>query len=243
MIISGIFSALTAGTYTVKVADASSCSATTIVQITEPSMVVFSSINSVIPTCSPGSDGKLIINAIGGIPPYTYQLNAGFSQTNNTFSGLNNGNYIVTIKDANNCTKTSLYNLANPNLPSVTSVNVNQVTCAGNNNGSITTIVAGGTAPINYTINPGGLNNTTGIFDSLPINNYIVSIVDANNCTKKGCGCIFKELSRCSSDEHFKTDEWEKVSGANFHGIIPDIFKNALLSKIPSMTEEEKKYR
>lgn len=179
----GIFSALTAGTYTVKVADASNCSATTIVQITEPSMVVFSSINSVIPTCSPGSDGKLIINAIGGIPPYTYQLNAGFSQTNNTFSGLNNGNYIVTIKDANNCTKTSLYNLANPNLPSVTSVNVNQVTCAGNNNGSITTIVAGGTAPINYTINPGGLNNTTGIFDSLPINNYIVSIVDANNCT------------------------------------------------------------
>jgi hypothetical protein len=81
-------------------------------------------------------------------------------------------------------------------------------------------------------------------------NNYVLiwganscdRFVDANNCTKKGCGCIFKELSRCSSDEHFKIDEWEKVSGGNFHGIIPDIFKNALLSKIPSMTEEEKKY-
>ena len=179
----GNFSALTAGTYTIKVVDASTCSATTIVQITEPPIIAIGSINPVIPSCSPGSDGKLIINAIGGVSPFSYQLNAGFSQTNNTFSGLNNGNYIVTIKDANNCTKTTLYNLANPNLPSVASANVNQVTCAGNNNGSITMIVAGGTAPINYTINPGGLTNSTGIFDSLPVNNYIVSIVDANNCT------------------------------------------------------------
>lgn len=179
----GIFSNLSANNYTINVVDASGCSASTTASITQPVALTINSVTPVIPTCTPGSDGKLTIIASGGLAPFNYQLNTGVFQTNNVFSSLNNGNYIITVKDANNCTKTSIYTLSNPNLPTVNSVNVNQANCAGSSTGSITTIIAGGTTPINYTINPGGFTNTTGIFNALPVNNYTISIVDANSCT------------------------------------------------------------
>jgi len=67
--------------------------------------------------------------------------------------------------------------------------------------------------------------------------------INTEHCSN-GCACLFKNLSNCSTSPHFKIDltQSEKVSGPQFSKLIPDVFKEALLSEIPSMTEFEMRY-
>src|SRR5207244_483280 len=54
------------------------------------------------------------------------------------------------------------------------------VSCNGNNNGSITLSGSGGTGTLTYTI--GVTTNTTGVFSSLTAGTYNYSVTDANGC-------------------------------------------------------------
>ncbi len=49
-----------------------------------------------------GTNGKVIIKASGGIPPYQYSLNQGAFQSSHVFKGLAGGTYSVVIKDCEN---------------------------------------------------------------------------------------------------------------------------------------------
>ena len=179
----GNFMNLTANTYTIKVTDASGCSNTTSVIISEPPILAIANITSTPPNCAPTGNGSITVNATGGILPYEYKLNTGFYQSDSTISNLSIGNYTITVKDSNGCTQSSIYNLNNLLAPIITSLNINQANCTGNNNGIITTILTGGVAPINYTINPTAVSNSTGIFTGLPVNTYTVMVTDAAGCT------------------------------------------------------------
>lgn len=55
--------------------------------------------------CAPTNTGGITVTASGS-NGYTYNINGGAYQNNNSFSGLNAGNYTVGVKDANGCTKT-----------------------------------------------------------------------------------------------------------------------------------------
>lgn len=48
-------------------------------------------------------DGIITAAPTGGTAPYTYSLNGGTPQGSNTFTGLDAGNYTVTVTDANGC--------------------------------------------------------------------------------------------------------------------------------------------
>lgn len=50
--------------------------------------------------CSVGALGSIVVNATGGIAPYTYSLDGGQFQTSNTFANLTSGTKTLTIKDA-----------------------------------------------------------------------------------------------------------------------------------------------
>lgn len=178
----GIFTNLTAGAYTITGVDAVGCSATTVVNVTQPNPILITNISSTPPTCVPGGDGSITISAAGGVAPYSYSINGGIFQGLNIFSNLNIATYTVQVKDANNCTVSSVFNLINPNAPSFSNVAVNQANCAGANTGSIVATVAGGVGVITFVINPLGLTNNTGIFNNLPVNNYTITATDANNC-------------------------------------------------------------
>src|SRR5665647_563681 len=61
------------------------------------------------------------------------------------------------------------------------------VTCNGYSNGTITSALAGGSdGTVNYTLSPGSVSNTTGVFNNLPADFYIVNADDggvlANAC-------------------------------------------------------------
>ena len=91
-----------AGNYAVTVTDNNLCTASTLVAITEPAgMNLISSF--VNPTCETNNaDGSISLNITGGSVPYIFNWSNGTGANN--LSGLEPGNYLVTVTDANNCT-------------------------------------------------------------------------------------------------------------------------------------------
>lgn len=58
--------------------------------------------------------GSITITALEGIPPFQYRLDNGTYQSNNVFTGLLNGTYVVTVKDINNNTGTANVVISSP---------------------------------------------------------------------------------------------------------------------------------
>ena len=54
-------------------------------------------------TCHGGRDGVVLVDAMGGRPPYSYSLDGKNFRQTPTLIGLKAGNYDVTIRDANGC--------------------------------------------------------------------------------------------------------------------------------------------
>ncbi len=100
----GIFTGLAPGTYAVKVKDANGCEKTEDVIILDDSAggLVITPVVVDDTDCF-NDDGSITVNVSGGTGPITYQLGTGTVGTNNVFSGLEPGNYIITVRDASNC--------------------------------------------------------------------------------------------------------------------------------------------
>lgn len=179
---SGQFSNLTAQTYTVQAVDANGCSISTTVIINQASTIFISAINTTIPTCVPGNDAVVTVIANGGVLPYNYNIGFG-NQLSNVFNNVGAGNYVVTITDANGCTSTAIFAVANPASPIITNVSTTDVLCYGGSNGNITVTASGGLGNLNYVLLPNNINNGTGIFNNLVAGVYTVNVLDANNCS------------------------------------------------------------
>jgi subtilisin-like proprotein convertase family protein len=86
-------------------------------------------------------------SATGGAGNLVYMLN-GVSQSNGQFTNIANGTYVLTVTDANGCTKTSSVTI-NFTPPSLI-VTTQNISCFGANDGSFTVNVAGGQPPFTF---------------------------------------------------------------------------------------------
>ncbi len=179
---SNVFNNLAAGTYTVKVKDANDCVKDTTLTILSPTAISINVVNITNPLCFGQNSGSVSVSAFGGTPNYTYSINGGMFSTSGNFINLGNGNQIVTVKDANNCTKdttliltqpSKIQNIITPTLP----------LCFGNNNGSIFVNGTGGVPNYTYSLNNSGNFVGVGSFNNLASGNYTITTKDANNCT------------------------------------------------------------
>ncbi len=185
----GTFSPLSTGTYTVTVTDATGCATSDVsspLELTDPPLISIATESSTDASCFGADDGIVEVTASGGTPPYSYTLNPGATQTNGTgsFSGLSPGNYSVEVTDVNNCLSATS-NILQVDEPSELVVNTatsSDITCNGANDGTISVTANGGTAPYQFTLNPGSISNSTGNFSNLGQGDYTVSITDANLC-------------------------------------------------------------
>ncbi|MBL7765721.1 MAG: choice-of-anchor L domain-containing protein [Chitinophagaceae bacterium] len=191
----GAFSNLTAGTYTITASNGQGCTHTTTVVVAQPPSLVINSLGIVSPNCPPGPLGSITVNASGGTPGYTYKYNSAPYQASNYFGNMPIGWYQITVKDANNCTKSSVVILTVANAPSFTSVTSNQVNCSGGSNATITAVVTGGTGAITYSINPGGTVNSTGVFSGLTVNTYTITATDGTGCSVSTTASIIQPTS------------------------------------------------
>ena len=87
---------LAAGSYTVTVNDANSCSAVSTATVTEPALLQASGVTVQV-TCPGGNNGSIFLNVTGGNIPYIFNWNAGVNQQN--ILGLVAGSYTVTVVD------------------------------------------------------------------------------------------------------------------------------------------------
>ncbi len=107
-------SGLPAGTYTITLTDANSCTDTDTITITEPDPIIVD-YDTVDLTCVPGgvSEGEITINSVtGGVAPYDYYV-TGNGYSNSvlgatgtvpvTFGVINFGLYQINVIDSNGC--------------------------------------------------------------------------------------------------------------------------------------------
>jgi hypothetical protein len=176
-----VFSGLAAGSYTIHVKDANGCEKTTVVIITQPTLVVLSTQKTDV-LCIGENNGSITASATGGTAPYMFSINAGAFSSNNVFSGLAAGSYTIHVKDANGCEKTTVVTITQPTLL-VCNTQKTDVLCNGGNTGSITGSATGGVAPYQFSINAGAFSSNN-VFTGLTAGTYTTQVKDANGCEK-----------------------------------------------------------
>lgn len=92
-----------AGAYEARVTDSRGCVAAQTFTITEPAPITIQDVFINQPSTALASDGSISIVADGGTPPYQYVIDGEAPQTQNLFSNLPPGNYVVRVVDANGC--------------------------------------------------------------------------------------------------------------------------------------------
>lgn len=187
---SGYFTSLTSGIYNVQIRDAANPSCVAVInpalEITEPEELN-ATLTSTNITCFGGSDGTISISdPEGGYGNYEFTINGGGSwQSSGVYTGLGPGTYNVQMRDADN---TSCIKVLNSSL-SVTqpamlraSVTKTDVSCNGNNDGTITiSSPAGGYGTYQYSIDGGLTWQDSGDYTGRTPGMYDVRIRDASN--------------------------------------------------------------
>ena len=169
---------LAPGTYSVTITNnESGCEIQDSIIITEPNEITFSltSNSSTINLCN-GS--VYATNIIGGCAPYNYLWDDSQNQTTDTAINLCLGTYCLEITDCNGCKGSSCITVSQQ-CTFNTTINTNDVSCYGSNNGYATITPNGGISPYSYNWSDGQDSATaTNLYSGI----YNVIITDSLGC-------------------------------------------------------------
>ena len=168
--------ALCAGTYSVVVTDASGCTSTTDVTITEPAELI-AGVTTTDVTCYGELNGEAILTVTGGTPTYTYSWSTGGSAV--TESGLAAGTYDVTVVDANGCSDVVTFDILTP-AELVANMLYTDITCFADNNGTASVSVTGGVSPYYYEWSTG---STADNISALGAGLVSLTVTDDSGCS------------------------------------------------------------
>ncbi len=196
---------LAAGTYRLEVNDNTPGSCLTTVEfeiLNYEELLINPQVTQI--TCPGDDDGSILIDPLGGSPPYSFQWYDDTADPGNEISGetdvlidnLAPGFYEIEIIDASSCRKTQRFEIIDiqPVDVPVESAVVTQITCIGQTDGSIAINMEGGTGPYRIIWEKDGeffaeaLNvipadtaesTITGLANGV----YTVTINDDNTCT------------------------------------------------------------
>lgn len=180
--LTGNFTNLAQGSYTVTVTDAAACPATQTVTIVQPTALSGSIVSQTNPLCNGGTNGSLEVTGLNATPGYTYSLNGGASQASGSFGSLVAGGYTVTVTDSRGCAFPVPVTLGQPTPVAVvlSSTNANCIAA----NGTATATPSGGTIGYTYAWLPSGGTGATTV--GVIAGTYSVTVTDAQGCTAAG---------------------------------------------------------
>ena len=172
---------LSPGNYTLTVTDHLNCNAYSGALIAEPEeLEVITNSSDVL--CHGESTGSISINVTGGIQPYEYnwgdQNNTLLNNPSEILYGYSSGDYLIRVTDKNGCIDEQIAIIAEPEL-FVSEIDVLDVLCFGESNGSISVSFEGGVPPYAIQWNTGQTNVNV---DNLIAGNYQYVALDSNNC-------------------------------------------------------------
>lgn len=166
------FNAL-AGTYTVIGTDANGCSSSETLTIGEPSALTFTTASKLDASCN-SSNGSLTFVAGGGTGTISYTVNNVAATSPYTAAA---GAYTVIATDANSCSVSVTFSVAEPSPVVLTATKTNALCKDGQ--GSLTFSATGGAGTYTYTV-----NNNSAVSPLSPIAGmYTIVASDANNCS------------------------------------------------------------
>lgn len=172
-------SGLSAQKYAVTVIDANECRSIDQITINEPPALQLT-LTTASTVCS-GTVGTATATVGGGTPGYTYSWsssqNGPLGQTTPTIFGPQ-GTYTVTVTDMKGCEITDSVLITVPD-PLTVVFDVTNVGCDSIDDGMVSAINVGGTAPISYQWNSGHTGPTAS---NLATGVYTVTLLDANGC-------------------------------------------------------------
>lgn len=128
-------------------------------------------------------DGSIVVAGTGGLEPYSYKLNNGEYQSNNTFHDLGPGTYTLRVKDMNECwVETQVSIDAAGSTLSASAAATADSQCTGGN-GSITVTATGGVAPYQFQLDDQGYGASNS-FTSVREGQHVVIIKDNEGCQR-----------------------------------------------------------
>ncbi|PJJ07284.1 gliding motility-associated-like protein [Flavobacterium sp. 1] len=183
---------LTAGNYVVSVVDSNGCTPVNNPKIasftiTQPPVMLVSLVSQVNVKCYGDATGEIVVSATGGTPipvaNYSYAWTGpnGFTSTSQNLTGLFAGTYNLVVTDQLGCQVLLQVSIVQNNEIIITPT-VSAISCAGNNNGSISVAVRGGVPPYQYVWSDFGSGS---IRDNLAPGNYTFTVTDALLCAKE----------------------------------------------------------
>ena len=99
---------LSAGVYLITLTNEDGCQVDTIVTLTEPNPLSITFLDSQISECGE-ANGFISVNGSGGISPFSYNWSNG--KSGSYLDGIDEGAYILTLSDANNCSVTDTFSI------------------------------------------------------------------------------------------------------------------------------------
>jgi len=196
-------SELAAGTYSVTITDCLGSMLTSSITLPSSGQLDITCF-PISPESAPGaSDGTIEVFFGSAGPPLSYDIEWSGQMTdsiinaqNNIVTGLQAGNYSLTVTDQNNCTAECTFEIIACDI-AVTSEDTFDVTTFGGSDGALEFCFSGGTAPFTatYSGNNTGVSGdlgaggscivpTTGFGQSgLPADTYTIVVTDTNQCT------------------------------------------------------------
>jgi len=152
--------------------------------IEEPDVLVAYFVNNSNPTCADFCDGSVILEIVGGTPPYSIQWPDGSIVSNDGLSatGLCPGPLMVSVSDANDCSASNNMFLDIPEPIVLSTLSVTDATCAGND-GSVSVQATGGNGG-DYTYLWSDGQTVPNATDLAP-GTYTVEVVDELGCASQ----------------------------------------------------------
>ncbi len=189
---SNVFNTVCAGTYTITVRDANSCTTTSTTTLTDPSAVTISANNITI--CD-GQSGTISATAAGGAGGYTYNWNSGaFIGQNYNVTPIVTTNYAVFATDANGCISPTINVLVTVNPPlSVVASPSDTSICPGESVTIYATPFFGNGGPYTYAWNNGSTDSSQTVTPTAPITVYTVILSDG--CSNPTTGTVTIRLN------------------------------------------------
>lgn len=194
-----------AGTYTLTITDDNNCVTSLSSDVTNPLNTLEIDYSYVSDSDCNASNGWILLDIVGGTPPYSYNWNTAYSSMQNQFN-LPAGNYYCIITDANGCSITSPTFVVNNNSGTLTidDLNVDHELCF-DAQGEIEVIVSGGNPTYYYFWSNGP---TTPSINGLSAGIYNCTITDASGCSiTTGDIEILNESGTLSVDDLSVVDE------------------------------------
>lgn len=168
---------LPAGNYTVTVADSNGCMQSAFVSVNNSGAPSLSIQSSTDVLCHGDSTGSAAVSTAGGMPPFTYSWSP-LGGNNASAADLPAGNYVITVTDGNNCISTLNIQINEP-APLLVNLQVSNVSCFGNCDGSALTNASGGTGSFTYFWCD---NSMASAVNGLCAGSCSVEVSDANGC-------------------------------------------------------------